>query len=126
MRFYITLVVLLILILALGIFNQVLLAKSTDTVTANFNQIYREINNENWAEAQNKIKISKNHWEKHKNWWSMVINHQEIDNIESSFSKISEYIKYHDKALSSGELIVLKQFLEHIPEKEKITFKNIL
>lgn len=126
MRLYITIVGLVILMVGLGAFTLHLLSGTTKDITSNFDHIYDLINNQDWKAAEEQITRSEKLWSKHKNWWAVVIDHQEIDNIDGSFSKIGEYIKSHDKALSSGELVVLKQILEHIPEKETVNLKNIL
>lgn len=126
MRLYVMIITLVVLMLGLGVFTLQLLSGTTKDITSNFDHIYDSINNQDWKAAEEQIAGAEELWSKHKNWWAVVIDHQEIDNIDESFSKIGEYIKSHDKALSSGELVVLKQFLEHIPEKEKINLKNIL
>jgi len=126
MRLYVTIGILVILMLTLGIFTQTSLAKSTDQITANFDQISRAIRDQDWSSAEKQIDRAKARWETDKKWWAMVIVHQEIDNIDGSFAKTTQYIKYRDRALSSGELLILKQFLDHIPQKEKLSLKNVL
>ncbi len=126
MKLYITIILLAILMLAAGIFSINSLTETTKDITRNFNNIYQAIDNQEWEAAETQITKAEQLWNKHKKWWTVVIDHQEIDNIGVSFAKLGEYIKSRDKALSSGEFIVLKQFLEHIPEKETINLKNIL
>jgi len=126
MKLYGTLIFLVVLIVAFGIFTSNFLTETTKDITSNFDNVYTAINNENWKLAQQQIAHSEKLWNKHKKWWTVFIDHQEIDNIDMSFVRIGEYIKYHNKALSSGELVVLKQSFEHIPEKEAVNLKNIL
>ncbi|MBZ4687534.1 MAG: hypothetical protein PWQ96_913 [Clostridia bacterium] len=126
MKLYGTLIFLVVLIVAFGIFTSNFLTETTKDITSNFDNVYTAINNENWKLAQQQIAHSEKLWNKHKKWWTVFIDHQEIDNIDMSFVRIGEYIKYHNKALSSGELVVLKQSFEHIPEKEVVNLKNIL
>lgn len=126
MKLYGTLTFLIILMLISGIFTLNSLAKTTKDITHNFDSIYDAINRQDWKSAEKQIAGAEKLWNKHKTWWTVIIDHQEIDNIDMSFAKIGEYIRMHDKALSSGELVVLKQSLKHIPETQTVNLKNIL
>lgn len=126
MKLYITLIVIFTLVLGFGIFTVNSLAKATEEITGNFEEIYNAIHEKNWKKAQEQIVYSQSLWNEHKTWWTVFINHQEIDNIDESFAKIGEYIKSGDMALSSGELVVLKQSIEHIPIMETVNLKNVL
>lgn len=125
MRFYFGLTALFILILGFGIVNLNILANNTERITGNFDQIYQSISDQDWQKADRQISQSEKSWNHHKKWWTVVIDHQEIDNIDISFARISEYIKHHNQSLAAGELMVLRQFLDHIPENETVNLKNI-
>jgi len=126
MRLYGALIFLVILMLVSGIFTLNALAETTKDITRNFDSIYDAINNQEWKSAEEKIADAEKLWNKNKMWWTVIVDHREIDNIDMSFAKIGEYIRMHDKALSSGELVVLKQSLKHIPETQTVNLKNIL
>jgi len=63
-------------------------------------------------------------WNKHKGWWAMVIDHQEIDQIDMALIRTRQYIDLQDRD-ASVELAVLRRMLEHIPDKEQVNLKNI-
>ncbi|MFZ5435122.1 MAG: DUF4363 family protein [Bacillota bacterium] len=126
MRLYLFPVVFFIVLLGLGVTVLVALGNSAQDVIRDFDQIRDAIRNEDWKLAEDRIAAAHTAWDKHRQWWAVVIDHREIDNIEMSFSKVGEYIRYQDKAMASAELTVLKRLIEHIPEKEKVSLKNIL
>lgn len=126
MRLYLISIFLLILMIALGIVNIYALDASTKEIASNFDDIYNSINNNDWHSAEKEITRSKELWDKHKKWWTVILDHYEIHTIDMSFTKIQEYIKSHDVSLSSVELQVLQYTLEHIPKKEMVNLKNIL
>ncbi len=126
MRIYVFLVVSIVVLIGLGVTVLVALGSSARNLTRDFDHVLNAIRDEDWKLAEDRIAAAHSTWEKHRQWWAVVIDHREIDNIEMSFSRIGEYIRYQDKALASAELTVLKKLIEHIPEKEKLNIKNIL
>lgn len=78
-----------------------------------------------WDEAAAGIDSIKGAWEKHQRWWTVFIDHDEIDNIDTALTRTEQYVKARESALADGELAVLKLMLEHIPEKERVNLKNI-
>jgi len=78
-----------------------------------------------WDEAAASIDNIKRAWEKHQRWWNVFIDHDEIDNIDTALTRTEQYVKARERVLATGELAVLKLMLEHIPEKERVSLKNI-
>lgn len=85
-----------------------------------------DIRNSKWNSASSGILIVENKWDKMKDRWALLIDHQEIDNINISMSKIKQYIEAKDAVDSLAEISALKLLFEHIPEKESLSVKNIL
>lgn len=125
MKFYLSLLILFILILCSGFFVIGSLSQSAEDITKNFAQISHAINEEDWLTAKEEFTLTKEKWNRHKKWWAMIIDHHEIDNIDTTLARADEYLNHQNQALAAGELSVLQQFLEHIPETEKISWKNI-
>lgn len=125
MKFYFSLFTLFIILLILGVFVIGSLSQSSEAITQNFSKISDAINKEDWPKAQEEFALTKERWNTHKKWWAMMIDHHEIENIETSLTRADEYLLHQNQALSAGEIAALKQFLEHIPETEKISWKNI-
>jgi len=125
MKYYILLIVIFAFVLGLGFFVIAALSQSAADITENFEKISTAINNEDWQKANAEFLLVKEKWDRHKKWWAMIIDHHEIDNIDTSFSRTNEYLNHRNPALAGGELSVLKQFIKHIPETEKISWENI-
>jgi hypothetical protein len=125
MKYYIYLLLIFVGVLAFDFYVIGALSHTAEDLTKNFEQIYKAINEENWQNAKAEFSQVEEKWNRHKKWWAMVIDHHEIDNIDTSFSRINEYLNHQNQALSAGELSVLKQFIKHIPETEKVCWKNI-
>ncbi|SFQ95026.1 DUF4363 family protein [Desulfoscipio geothermicus] len=125
MRIYIGVAVVLALVLALGLFTLDGLKESAEKMVAGFDGLENAIDSGNWDEAGEGIGKMQNMWSGYKGWWAMVVDHQEIDNIDMALVRVSRYVSMHDRAMAAGELAVLRQMLEHIPDKERVNLKNI-
>lgn len=79
-----------------------------------------------WPAARRDSEQMKSLWEKDARWWPVILDHQEIDNIEFTMARTTEYVKNQDLALAQGQLSELKLMLEHIPRKEAVNLENIL
>ncbi len=126
MRIYVAVIVGLLLAVSVGVITMDRLDATTNEIVAGFDELERAVDYGKWEEAGGGIGNVEKLWKKHNSWWAIVIDHQEIDNINMALARTKQYIKMQDRAMASGELAVLKQMLEHIPEKEKVNLKNIL
>lgn len=125
MKPIIAIIITVIVIITAGIILQSNLKKSSDIMTTGLDSVTSMASSENWAEATERLNSTEDYWEKTKKVWSMSIDHAEIDNIESSLSRVKEYIRSRDKALSLGEISNLRLYISHIPQKELVSLENI-
>ncbi|WP_051273458.1 DUF4363 family protein [Desulfotruncus alcoholivorax] len=126
MKIYVAVIAVLIVVLAFGVYTVNALESDTQQMMTGFGSLEKDIAAGNWDAAGKGMHQVQNKWSAHKSWWAMVIDHQEIDNIDMAIARVTKYIEQKDRTMASGEASVLKQMLEHIPEKEKINLKNIL
>ncbi|WP_027309242.1 DUF4363 family protein [Caloramator sp. ALD01] len=87
--------------------------------------IQLNIEHDNWDVSYNEIMKLKSEWEKDKKIWSALIHHDEIDKISENMELLIEYIKAKDKTNSLSHIAVLKNYIEHIPELDKLSLQNI-
>jgi len=125
MRIYIGVSVVFALVLALGLFTLDGLGDSAGKMVAGFDGLESAIASGNWEEAAESIGKMQDLWSGYKGWWAIVVDHQEIDNIDMALVRVNKYVNMHDRAMAAGELAVLRQMLEHIPDKERVNLKNI-
>ncbi len=126
MRLLAGLFVMIVLIVAFGLWTNHSLDKASQELTENIKQVTQEVQEDNWPEANKHIEELEQKWEKIGTWWPMVLDHQEIDNIEFALAKLKEYIATKDNVMSLAQLSELKLMILHLPEKEALTLKNIL
>lgn len=56
---------------------------------------------------------------------SIFIDHQELDNMSNELYKFTQYTKWENKEESLASLHVVKFYLNHIQELQKINIQNI-
>lgn len=88
-------------------------------------EIERDIIDDDWDKAYNASLEFTNKWEDYSRKIKLFANHQEIDNIEITISKLPQYIKERTKDESLACINVLKFLLNHISELEKVTIQNV-
>ncbi|MDD4587051.1 MAG: DUF4363 family protein [Heliobacteriaceae bacterium] len=125
MRLVIVLLLIFGAIISLGVWTTHALNTSADELLHQIEQIADNLENERWIPANTQTEQLNVAWEKVGRWWPLVLEHQEIDNIEFALGKVEEYVAQQEKTLSLGQLAELRLMINHIPEKEAVTLKNI-
>lgn len=87
--------------------------------------IEQQINDDNWDKAyKTSIELTEK-WKDYSKKIKLFTNHQEIDNIETELWRLPQYIKEQTKDEALACVYVLKFFLNHISELEKVKIQNI-
>lgn len=81
---------------------------------------------ENWESAIEDMKAVEDDWNNTRKKWQMLIDHQEIDNIDSTLVRVKSWIALEAKEDCVAELAALKLFILHIPERKALRITNIL
>lgn len=78
-----------------------------------------------WEDAAKAFSAAKDTWKSHEAYFHVVIDHKEIDEMESLFSEAGSYARQQDSnryCTSSGCLSVR---LNHMKEAQQMNWKNI-
>lgn len=107
-------------------YTQFLLQKQSDKMVQTLSEISSQIQqNENHAQVVGKANQLYQDWKKTSDVWSIVIDHQELDAIEKSILLVKTSAETQDD-IRCKEAIEESSFLiGHIPDKEKLNWKNI-
>ncbi len=88
-------------------------------------RIRESIETGDWDKARDHIREFSTFWHDAKSVWTILLNHKEIDSIDMSLAKMEQYIAARETGLALGEISVLNLLIKHIPDKEKLSLKNI-
>lgn len=114
------------MVVGTGVWINYSLHEASGRLAGKVQMVSADIRQDNWPAARRDSDQMKALWKKDARWWPVVLDHQEIDNIEFSIARTTEYVKNQDQALAQGQLSELKLMVEHIPRKEAINLENIL
>lgn len=118
-------VVLLGLIIGFGLYSTHTLASSSKEMESKILDIEKSTKSGNWKEAAASLKSLKEDWKATSKTWTVLIDHFEIDNIDTTFSKIEKYIETKNTPLALAEVATARQYINHVPEMESLRLKNI-
>jgi hypothetical protein len=113
------------LILGLSIAPYMMIHNASGDLASSLDSVQQNITQGQWDKAKEQISSTHDSWTKTKRTWSSIIDHQEIDNIDISMSRLEQYVETKALSLSAGEVSTLKQLVEHIADKEKPTLHNV-
>lgn len=111
--------------LAFSIASSYYLSHSAGKLDNHIRKVEANSRSNNWTNANIELTNLEKEWEKASRSWGLLIDHVEIDNIDNSLTRMKEYVKAKNSVLSLGELANLKQYVNHIPQKESFSFNNI-
>ncbi|MDP4094120.1 MAG: DUF4363 family protein [Bacillota bacterium] len=114
------------IIVAAGIISNNAFSSVSDKLDTHITKIDEAATKENWSTAEESLNKMQVDWSKNEKFWAILVDHMEIDNIESTMSRLSKFIKSRDKSLTLGESALLHLYVKHIPQKESFNISNIL
>lgn len=92
----------------------------------NLVKIQNLVRKEDWEESKKLYDAFKEEWEPTSTLWMTYLGHSDIDSIEEAIREADVYFEVSDVAGTLENLSKLNYYLEHIYEKEKISWYNIL
>lgn len=116
---------LLITLLAFGYSLIKILETSAATILKSTEQVQVYVNNKNWLAAEVTFQQTEKEWKHIRQYWPLLIHHQEMDRIEECMSKIKSYLQHEDSNNTLAEIYVLTSYIKHIPESKALNLQNI-
>lgn len=119
-------VLIMAMLIGLGSFNYYYFSSTAEDLSAKMNVIEEKVQQGDWGSAGQLTSEFQSSWSKVSNKWQVLIDHHEIDQINTSVSRIDKFIETRDLSSFMAELAELKLLIEHIPAKEALNIRNIL
>lgn len=126
MRGLLIIVVPTLVIILVGVTSTQYLEKTAVELTELLMAAQNAVTDQNWVEAEETVAASLERWQEMQGFWTVLVNHKELDEIRMALERSSEYVASQDKASAQAELAVARLLVKHIPEKEKPSLSNIL
>lgn len=97
----------------------------TQTMGALLESVEDSIIAQKWAGAKADLNIAQQNWKADITWWSIILDHQEIDSININMKRLEKFIGIQDVSQSLGEVTTLELLFEHISDTELFNIENI-
>lgn len=121
-----TVTVLTAIVIGFCLYTLNTLESTSEILDDHINKIQSSLEVKDWDKAAEEMSKFEEKWSSTNITWAMLLDHLEIDNIDTSFTRLSKFIEARNLPLAMGEAAVLKQYVQHIPEKEGLRWQNIL
>jgi hypothetical protein len=125
MKIITVLAFLMIIIIVSGILSTKILESNSNKLASKITEIQKSIAEDNWAKSSEQMSLMKKDWSGMEGIWTILLDHFELDNIDTSLSRLEKFIEIKDRSQTLSETATLKQYFKHIPEKEAFNLKNI-
>lgn len=120
-----SLVILTASIIISGLYAHKLLRDDSDMLVKAIDEIVQSSRSGDWRGSADKMQQMTDQWQRIRRTWSSLIDHQEIDNIDVTLSRLKILIEIRDITSLMPEAAALRKIVGHIPEKESLTIDNI-
>ncbi|MFL8710170.1 DUF4363 family protein [Clostridioides sp. GD02377] len=114
-----------ILFLLFGFYVNNKLYDFTDGYKNNMSVLEKYIENEDWEKAQKEADSISTRWDKERNHWYKVLNHEYFDEIGLKFNILDKTIYTENKLRSLEEVESIKTYLGNIVESVKFDVNYI-
>ena len=118
-----SIIILICLVTGILLYNYI--EDTSEEYSSTIDEIKDLVSDENWTKAMDKLDILNKNWDKTEQFWKIIIEHQELDNIDEYFVSVNEYISEEEKPHALAELSILQFYIKHILEKEQLNLQNI-
>lgn len=129
MRDIIIIIFIIMVILGGETYTEKYLNKTADEITEKLENLKKQTiiakKTQNREQIKNEIKEIEGKWDATSDTWSVIVVHQEIDNIENALIKLKSNIENGELEDALQEIETAKFFINHVKEREKVSMKNI-
>jgi hypothetical protein len=120
-----SLTILTALIIVSGLYAHKLLCDDSVKLVNEIDDIIQSSRSGDWERSADKVRQMDIEWKIIKRTWSSLIDHQEIDNIDVTLSRLQILIETRDIPSLMPEAAALRKIISHIPEKESLSIDNL-
>ncbi|NLT95425.1 MAG: DUF4363 family protein [Clostridia bacterium] len=126
MKRFILALILTLTVTFFSFYSVIFLEKTAFEMTNILKEVKESVQEGDWQSAQLKLKNFTQEWEKKHFWWELLVNHNEVDMVSNGLAYLQSYLETRNLAEALAEINALFNHLEHIPEGERLTIRNLL
>jgi len=125
-RKIIIMMVTLTILLLLSLLEQVMVARITERVMANTQEVIESIRMGELETAMKKSQEMDVSWDEQAKWLEMIVDHNSTDEVRYAFSRLIAALEEEDSATAMVYACELEGAVEHVYERQSLTIENII
>jgi hypothetical protein len=108
-----------------GILSQRYLDRSAYDLASQLERVQQAVDHRDWRESADSFEALEKRWTRVHSNWALITDHMELDNLELSLVRLREFIESRDEVNARVEAGGAMDMIRHIPERERLTWRNI-
>jgi hypothetical protein len=114
-----------VMIITGGILSQRYLDRSADELASQLERVQQAVEQKDWMTSEGGFTLLEEHWNRVHSNWELFTDHLELDNLELSLIRLQKFIETRDEVNARVEAGEAMDMIRHIPERERLTWRNI-
>lgn len=125
MRSAIVILMIPVLIVGLAAWGYITSRRTSGEVTRRIEELSAYVQSGQWDDARREARALTDTWRKTQKIWGLVMDHHEIDALDTSIVRMVRLIHLEEKADALAEAAVAYRMAKHIPEREVPGIGNV-
>jgi len=122
---YLLVFVIVVIIGVSGVLVQRYLDRTASELSAMLQEVGKALDHEDWGQSERAFSVFEQRWRVVRRNWALVVDHVEIDNVDMRLARLKELIRAREDDEARAEYSEAMMLLKHIPERERLTWRNL-
>ncbi|NLY88702.1 MAG: DUF4363 family protein [Firmicutes bacterium] len=126
MKVFIGIVIFFFLLLGMGFYMETVIGRQSEDLLQALDRLELEVLKNDFAALEEQIKKLNQLWTATRKVWVLLIDHRELDEFELSLARAKSYLDNQVYIFALTEIVQMKQIINQIPDKQRLSLENIL
>ncbi len=122
---YLLVFVIVLIIGVSGALVQRYLDRTGSELSARLQEVGKALEHKDWEQSERAFFGFEQRWRVVRRNWALVVDHLEIDNVDMRLVRLKELIRSRKDDEARADYSEALLLLEHIPERERLTWRNL-
>jgi|SRR5690554_2271983 len=125
MRVFIGIILFFFLLLGLSIYMEIVISRQSENLLMELDRLESEVIKYDFPALEKQVKKINQLWTDTRKVWVLLIDHQELDEFELSLARAKSYLENQDYITALTEIVQMKQIINQIPDKQRLSLENV-
>lgn len=126
MRVFIGIIIFFLFLLGLGVYMEIVISRQSEALLQTLDGLEMEVLKNDFAALEEQVKKLNQLWTATRKVWVLLIDHRELDEFELSLARAKSYLENQVYIFALTEIVQMKQIINQIPDKQRLSLENIL